>query len=97
VPGGVNPVIEGDGADIDADAIAQADIPIHSDVSSMNAQLGWGFNGAPDLVSIMFAYNLAVFLKIRINRQNSSPLETRLGGDISFSLCMGVKHFWGAA
>ena len=62
----ISPVVERNGANVDAYAVSYADIPVYSDVCSMNAQFAWGFNGTPDFVSVMFTYNLSFGLKIRV-------------------------------
>ena len=63
------PVIQRDGANVDANAVADADVPIDSNVGPVNAQLLRRFYGSPDFVSVVFAYNLSFGLKIRVYRQ----------------------------
>jgi hypothetical protein len=63
----VSPVIERYGADVEADAVADADIPIHSGRGSVDAQLGRWLHRSPDFVAIVFTYDLAVLLKIRVD------------------------------
>jgi hypothetical protein len=63
-----SPVIQGYGADIDAYTVADADIPIHRHVGPVDTQFA-RFAGAPNLMPIVFAYNFAFSLKIRVYRQ----------------------------
>lgn len=65
---GFAPVVERNGADADAYTVSSADIPVYSNVGSVNAQFV-GFRGSPDFVSVVFACNLSVGLKIRVYRQ----------------------------
>ena len=65
---GFAPVVERNGADVDAYAVSSADIPVNGNVGSVNAQFV-GFWGTPNIVSVMFAYNLSFGLKIRVYRQ----------------------------
>ena len=83
--GRVHHVIERDGADIGAEAVAHADIPVHCRVASMDTQLGRGLDGSPNFVSTVFTYNFAFSLKIRVNRQKQSPLKLRRSRHISVS------------
>ena len=61
-------------------------------MSSMYSQLRWRFYGSPDFVSVVFAYNFSVLLKIRVYRQKtfttSSAEET---GNIRFSTTLPYK------
>ena len=66
--GRFSPIVERHGADANAYAVADADIPVHGNVVSVNAQLT-RFGGTPNIVSIMFAYNFTFSLKIRVYRQ----------------------------
>jgi hypothetical protein len=65
---GFAPVVERNGADVDAYTISSADIPVYGNVGSVNAQFAV-FGGSPNFVSIVFACNLSVGLKIRVYRQ----------------------------
>lgn len=71
--GCVCPVVKGHGANIDAYAVSGAYVPVDGNVGSVYAQFcGW-FYGSPDFVSVVFAYNFSVLLKIRVYRQKLSP------------------------
>jgi hypothetical protein len=74
VSGRVCPVVQGHGANVNAYAVSSAYIPVYSNVGSMYTQFRGWFYGSPDFVSVVFAYNFSVLLKIRIYRQKLSPL-----------------------
>jgi hypothetical protein len=63
----VNHIIQGYGTNVRADAVSDTTIPIDSCKGSVDTQFSRGFDGSPDFVTVMFANDLAVFLKIRIN------------------------------
>jgi hypothetical protein len=65
----VSPIIERNRANINADAVSNADIPVHSTGCSVNTKLLGRFNWPPYFVTVMFANNLALGLKIRVNWQ----------------------------
>jgi hypothetical protein len=68
------PVVKGHGANVNAYAVSSAKVPVYGNVGSMYSQLlGW-FYWSPDFVSVVFAYNFSVLLKIRVYRQKLSPL-----------------------
>ncbi len=67
------PVVKRHGANVYADAIASADIPVYRNILAMYAIFVWGFYWSPDFVTVMFAYNFSVGLKIRVYRQKLSP------------------------
>jgi hypothetical protein len=81
----ISPFIKRNRADIDAYAISDADIPIHRRGCSMNPKLLRRLDGPPDFVAVMFAYDLAFSLKIRVNWQKISPINLLGSEDISFS------------
>ncbi len=62
------PVVKADGADADAHAVANADIPINCDVGSVDAQFARAY-GRPGFVSVVFSRNFSFGLKIRVYRQ----------------------------
>jgi hypothetical protein len=72
----INHVVKRHGTNVSTDAISDADVPIHRNVVSVDAQFGWGFDGAPDVVTVMFTYNLTILLKIRINWHKKSPIRS---------------------
>ena len=78
------PVIQGHGADADAYAVADADIPVYSNVGSVNPQFV-GFWGTPNIVSVMFAYNFSFSLKIRVYRQKIHHSSSLGSGNIRVS------------
>jgi hypothetical protein len=67
------PIVQGYGANIDAGAVSSANVPVDSDVGPVYTQFFWRFYGSPDFVSVVFAYNVSVLLKIRVYRQKLSP------------------------
>jgi len=68
------PVVKGHGANVYAYAVSSAKVPVYGNVGSVYSQLlGW-FYWSPDFVSVVFAYNFSVLLKIRVYRQKLSPL-----------------------
>jgi hypothetical protein len=75
MPSYINHIIEGDGANISADSISNTGVPVYRRGGSMYSKFGWGFDGSPDFVSVMFAYDLAFILKIRIYWQNNSSIR----------------------
>ncbi len=50
----------------------------------MESKFGWGFYGSPDFVSVMFVYDLAFRLKIRVNRQKNSSIKIQEAGILVF-------------
>ena len=98
VPRRFSPIIQRNGANIDAYAVSNAAIPIHRAGGSVNSQLLRGINGSPNFVSVMFADNLAFCLKIRVNRQKISPIKSRKPPNIRVSLAwFCIKPFWSVA
>jgi len=93
VPRRVHHLVERHGADVCAYAVSDAYIPIHRNVCSMDSKGCWGFNGTPDFVATMLASGLAFSLKIRINRQNKSPIKLRRREHIRIS----TNHFGNSA
>ena len=79
------PIIERYRADVNADTVAHADIPVHGDVGSMYSLLRGELHWSPDFMPIMFAYNLSILLKIRVNRQKQLPAISHVWANISFS------------
>ena len=74
VSGRVCPVVQGHGANVDADAVSSAQVPVYGNVGSVYSQLLRRLYWPPDFVSVVFAYNFSVLLKIRVYRQKLSPL-----------------------
>jgi DNA primase catalytic subunit len=72
------PVIQRNWANVDAHAVSRACVPVHCNVGSVYALLGWRFYGSPDFVAVVFSCNLSVFLKIRVYRQKTSPIHNPL-------------------
>ena len=72
--GRVCPVVERHGANVDACTVSGAYVPVYGNVGTMYAQLRGRFYGSPNFVSVVFAYNFSVLLKIRVYRQKLSPL-----------------------
>jgi hypothetical protein len=70
------PVVQRHGANVDAYAVSDAHVPVYSNVGSMYAQLLRRLHWSPDFVAVVFSYNLAVLLKIRVYRQKLSPFLT---------------------
>ena len=70
----VCPIVEGHGANVYAYAVSSAYVPVYGNVGSMYAQFRGWFYWSPDFMSVMFAYNFSVLLKIRVYRQKLSPL-----------------------
>ena len=70
----VCPIVEGHGANVYAYAVSGAYVPVNGNVGSVYAQFRGWFYGSPDFVSVVFAYNFSVLLKIRVYRQKLSPL-----------------------
>jgi hypothetical protein len=64
----LRPIIQRHGADIDTDAVSDADIPVYGDVGSVNSKFV-RFGGTPIFVSVVFAYNFSFGLKIMVYRQ----------------------------
>jgi len=69
MPRRISPIIERNRANVYADAVSYAAIPVNSAGCSVNTKLLWRFNWPPYFVTVMFANNLAFGLKIRVNRQ----------------------------
>jgi hypothetical protein len=69
MPRRVYQVVQRHGTNVYAHAVSGANVPVDSNVGSMDAQLRRRFYRSPDLVSVVFAYNLSVLLKIRVYRQ----------------------------
>ncbi len=85
MPGGISPIVKGNWANVDTDTVTDTAVPVNGAGCSMNSQFIRGFHWTPDFVSIVFAYDLAFGLKIRINRQNNSPQLVHGSDDIRFS------------
>jgi len=71
-----SPLIQRNGANVDAYAVSNAGIPVNSARGSMNAQFLRGLHWSPNFVSVMFADNLAFCLKIRVDRQEIHRLKS---------------------
>jgi hypothetical protein len=70
MPWRISPVEQCHRTDFNAHAITCANIPVDCNSGSMYALLlGW-FNGSPNVVTLMLAYNFAFLLKVRIYRQD---------------------------
>jgi hypothetical protein len=69
VTGRIDHVVERYWANVGADAVSDADIPIYRDVGSVDSQCFRGIDWAPYFVAVMFACYLAFTLKIRVNWQ----------------------------
>jgi hypothetical protein len=69
MPRGVYQVVQRNGTNVHAHTVSGAHVPVDSNVGSVDAQLRRRLYGSPDLVSVVFAYNLSVLLKIRVYRQ----------------------------
>jgi len=74
VAGRITPIEQGHGANVDADSVSSANVPVDSHGGPMNAQLLRRFNRSPDIVSIVLTLDLTVLLEIRIYRQADSPI-----------------------
>ena len=70
----ITPIKQGYRANVDADAVPRANVPVDSHGGSMNAQLLGRFNRSPDIVPFVLARNCTLLLKIRIYRQTDSPI-----------------------
>jgi hypothetical protein len=93
MPRRVCPVIQRHGANVNAHTVSSADVPVDSNVGSMYAQLRRRFYGSPDFVAVVFAYNLAVLLKIRVYRQKTFTVSIAgKTGNIRFST-LGTTSF----
>jgi len=87
------PVIQRDGANVDANAVADADVPIDSNVGPVNAQLLRRFYGSPDFVSVVFACNLSFVFKIRVYGQKCLTYPNSLKrANIRFSAKGSLKR-----
>jgi hypothetical protein len=75
MPRNIKHIIERNGTNVGADAVSDAGVPVYRNVGSVDSKFGWGVNGSPYFVSVMFVYNLAFSLKIRVNRQKTSPFK----------------------
>ena len=73
MPWCVCPVVQGHGANVDAYSVSGTYVPVYGNVGSVYAQFFRRFYGSPDFVSVVFAYNFSLLLKIRIYRQKLSP------------------------
>ena len=73
MPRRVYQVIQRNGTNVHANAVSSANVPVYRNVGSMDAQLFRRLYGSPNFVSVVFAYNLSVLLKIRVYRQKLSP------------------------
>jgi hypothetical protein len=69
MPRRVCPVVQGYGANVYAHSISGARVPVDSNVGSVYSHFLRRFYGSPNFVSVMFAYNFSVLLKIRVYRQ----------------------------
>lgn len=69
--GGVRPFKHVHGANLDADAVSLANIPVNRDNSAMHTEFSRGFYRPPDIVTLMFTGNLSILLEIRIYWQNN--------------------------
>jgi hypothetical protein len=69
VPRRFCPVIQGNGTNVDAYAVANAHVPVYSNIRSVNAQLLRRFHRSPNFVAVVLSYNLTFALEIRVNRQ----------------------------
>jgi hypothetical protein len=86
----VCPVVQRHGANVDAYAVSSAHVPVDSNVGSMYAQLLRRFYWSPDFVSVVFACNLSVLLKIRVYRQKLFTVSNAgKTGNIRFSTWVG--------
>ena len=65
---GFCPIVEAYGANINADTVTYADIPVYSRVGTVDGLLV-RVRVAPDFVTVVFTNNLAFSLKIRVYRQ----------------------------
>jgi hypothetical protein len=78
--GRITPIKQCHGANVDANAVSGANVPVDSHVGPMNAQFLRWFNRSPDIVPIVLSRNCALLLEIRIYRQTDSPiLDGKLG------------------
>jgi len=75
---GVRPIKHIHRADLDADAISFANIPVNSHSSSMQTEFFRRLYRSPDVVTLMFTRNLPIVLEIRIYWQNSLTFVRRL-------------------
>lgn len=69
MPRRIHHVIEGHGADVCADAVSHADIPIDRCKRSVNTQHLRRLDGTPHFMAVVFTDYLVFTLKIRIYRQ----------------------------
>jgi hypothetical protein len=66
VTGSIHHVVEGYWAHVGADAVSDADIPIHRRSSPVDTKGLWRIYWAPYFVAVMFVSCLAFSLKIRV-------------------------------
>lgn len=81
-----SPIIEGNGTNIDAYAISNADIPVNSYVGPMYALFRGRLYRTPDFMTVVFSSNLSLVLKIRVYRQKRSPRNSWKGKILGFLL-----------
>jgi hypothetical protein len=75
VAGYINHIIKGNGANICTDAVSNAGVPVYRRCGSMYSKFCRGLDGSPGFVAVMFAYDLAFSLKIRVYWQNNSSIK----------------------
>jgi hypothetical protein len=71
--GRITPIKQCYGANLDADAVSGAYVPVNSHGGSMDAQLLGRFNRSPDIVPVVLTCDLSILLKIGIYWQTDSP------------------------
>jgi hypothetical protein len=71
--GRITPIKQCYGANLDADAVSGAYVPVNSHGGSMDAQLLGRFNRSPDIVPVVLTCDRSFLLKIRIYWQTGSP------------------------
>ena len=59
MPRRISPIIQRNGANVDAYSVSNAAIPIYSAGCSMNTEFLRSFNGSPYFVAVVFGYDLA--------------------------------------
>jgi hypothetical protein len=83
--GRITPIKQCYGANLDADAVSSANVPVNGHGGSMDAQLLGGFNRPPDIVPAVLARDRSFLLKVRIYWQTDSPtIELKLRNINSF-------------
>ena len=90
---GISPIIQRDGANVDAYAISDAAIPVYCAGCSVYSKFFGGFNWSPDFVTVMFTYNLSFSLKIRVYWQKIHLNYFRKPQILGFLLIKDTKHF----